>query len=429
MPRTATDWTHPVLSVGKIGHVQCLDIIRLGAGEGIKGVLRGVVRLSPMRRPLSLDARFDIWAFFQPHRHIYDNFIDFIKEGVDESQTLGSVSVASPGVGCLPGVEEAGTYPLWTIAGYNRIWNEYIRDPRDTVKMGDNFVPGNAAVKGAAVEDVREYGYPATHLPVYATTGNRSGVLSGADRELSMAVSGSAVKLDLPSLGQLRGRYNTEQERQWFSARYRDVMKSTWGVRVSTDQEARPTFLDEYTVWLSGYDVDGHDDASLGSYAGKAFREVSWPLRPFTPNEHGVVWIMGCMRYPPTFQNERDPLQGVADPSYKQLVSDPAIDSREPPMNTPSSFLFSDGADSVSLGAQPFGQWHRSKPARVHRRFETLKGFPIRPTPSSLDEAMYSWKYCDDIFANQSMAHWSLTSRFDMTGLIQTPGVTSGLFA
>ena len=92
----------------------------------------------PLRRPARhVDPRFDLFAFYVPHRHIYgDKWIDFIVQGIDENVTLDSYhSVHNSGdleLSRLLSCKQGFCYVrVISLAGYNRIWNRYFRVPSD----------------------------------------------------------------------------------------------------------------------------------------------------------------------------------------------------------------------------------------------------------------------------------------------------------
>ena len=280
--------------------------------------------------------------------------------------------------------------------------------------MADDFVPGTAAVKGTSAESIRDYGLPVCHLPHIANTGNREAI-NAEDSTLTMAVSSNNVVLQLPALQQLRARYNTEEDRSWFDRRYADIISDTWGGHASTDGiDKRPTMLDQHTQWMSGYDVDGTDDATLGSYAGKAFSETRWHMRRMVFPEHGSVWLLAFMRYPSVYQDETHYLQLIGEPSYKQIAGDPEVDTAEVPLNFMVGDIINGGSDTSSIGRHAHGQWYRTHPARVHPRFQQTLGYPLKPSPAGIDEALYDWSYTGDVFATKSLEHWQLSARFDL---------------
>ena len=89
--RSVYDLSHFSMNVGQIGALQTLSTIPVVAGDTLDINLQGVFRLSPLRRNLYLDCMVDLFAFYVPHRHIYgDDWVDFVRQGTDETVTFGS---------------------------------------------------------------------------------------------------------------------------------------------------------------------------------------------------------------------------------------------------------------------------------------------------------------------------------------------------
>lgn len=415
------------LNLGNVGQLQVLDIIPVIAGSSLGVRANGVVRLSPLRRPLSMDSRLDIVAFYVPHRHVYgESFKSLIQEGVDHTTTVAGITLTE-GIECLPGLSMAGTVAKWSVVPYNQIWNRYIRDPRDTYTVGEEALPGAAAVKGTSALNCRKYGYPVAHLPHVTNTGNREAV-ADADKIYELTVSGSKVKIDMPTLDQMRARYNTEEERSWFHRRYADIMQANWGTQLNLDADQRPRMDEMFDLWMSGYDVDGTGDANLGSFTGKAFAKLDFRLHRMFYPEHGSVWIMCVMRFPPVFKREHHYLQRIAQPTYKQIAGDAEVMAAEPPQDHNIGDFITDGANNVSIGRHPYGQWYRTHPSRVHPDYEEIAGFPLRDAPATYDEGMYKWSDYETIFANLSLRHWQVSAMVQYEFLNNVPRPKTSIY-
>ncbi len=294
MPRNVYDLTHFSFMAGKIGRLQTLSCIPVTAGDSLTIDLQGVFRLSPLRRNLTVDAIVDLFAFYVPYRHVYgQDWIDFIKQGVDEAITFSTVTVSGANaLGYLGAPKFSGTLPLWLTAGYNRIWNRYFRAPTDT----GSILADTALI---AQQDGKDFGELCARKKAIWTTGIES-TITTADHELD--VTGSV--LDILDLARVRARYRSEQTRDWFGQRYNDLIKDVFGSGVNTDADERPTLIMRKTQFMSGYDVDGTDDATLGSYSGKSSArcQIRVPRR-YCP-EHGTIWLMVLVRFPTIHQDE-----------------------------------------------------------------------------------------------------------------------------
>ena len=103
MKRNSFPLNHYVKQLGQIGRLQTLGVWPVMAGDSIEASYTNLFRLSPLRRALTIDAQVDMFAFYIPHRHIYgDDWIDFIKQGQDETITLSTITThATRNCNCL----------------------------------------------------------------------------------------------------------------------------------------------------------------------------------------------------------------------------------------------------------------------------------------------------------------------------------------
>ncbi len=418
MERTPVDLSHFNFSCGDIGSLQTLACIPVVGGDGLSLKLEGVWRLSPLRRNLVVDCAVDLFAFYVPHRHIYGStWTDFIKAGTKETATFTGPT-ATARISYL-GTEYLATevLPLWVTAGYNRIWNRYFRSPTDGNTRADTYVTNSNPELIA--------GFRCGPLPVAWSTGTLTGV-PAADR----AVSTAADTFDIDALERVKREYKTEVDREYFGQRYNDIMKVGFGSRVNTDADERPTLIAHDKSWLSGYDVDGTGDASLGSYSGKSagiFR-FGFPRRFFP--EHGALWVMCLTRFPTIHTDERPFLNHLVNPSYLQISGDPDLMRAEPP-----AILYADeffrGPAHVTLGIGPYGQWYRYHPSQVHRLYESLDGFTFMDNQiDTIDEAHYvTPSDYDEVFQTTQLRHWQSQVRLDVNAMRVVPPARSSLYA
>jgi len=135
--RNEYDLSHFCHQVGHIGRLTTLACVPIIAGDSMQLDLAGVFRASPLRRNMYLDYHVDIAAFYVKHRHdaIYgDTWVTFMKQGFDESQTLGTDTMAAGvSLNCLAVYTNPSTaLPRWLTRGLPYIWNRFYRDPSDT---------------------------------------------------------------------------------------------------------------------------------------------------------------------------------------------------------------------------------------------------------------------------------------------------------
>jgi len=143
--RVRYDLSHWSMKTGSIGGLQTLSTIPIVAGDSFEMSVDCVIRLSPLRRNLYIDAVVDLYAFYIPYRHIYSNWATFLTSGIDEAVTLGTVSPATDAriqcVGLACPRNEA--IPTWLTKGYMQIWNRYFRDPSDVAGiLAETYLEG-----------------------------------------------------------------------------------------------------------------------------------------------------------------------------------------------------------------------------------------------------------------------------------------------
>lgn len=421
------DLSHYAMSTGEIGRLQTLSVIPLVAGDVLQGRLQGVCRLSPLRRQLMVDARVDLFAFYIPHRHIYgSSWVDFLSDGVDETVVFSTGTLtgglAWPYSYLATKYRTTGaTVPLWLLAGYNRIWNRYFRHPSmDSDEKADTYEPANQAEA--------RYGYGIGFLPAVWNTGIE-GEVGTADYQV--ATTGDI--LDITALAQKQARLKTERRKEFYDRRYTDVLRGTYGTTVNIDADERPQLVMHKSQWMSGYDVDGTDDASLGTYVGKAAATVGLevPRRQFA--EHGALWLMAAVRFPPIHEDEVHYLASKPQPTYKEIAGDPDILAKEPPetLDLDPYFLQGAGHSLADGGIVPYGQWYRYQPSFVHDDYDVVGNFSWldRNLTSKANTRYHQLNDYDAVFQTTQLAHWQIQSRVDMDVRRSVPPVEASIFA
>lgn len=419
--RVDYDLSHWSMNVGNIGQLQTLSTIPVIAGDSIDIDVNAVFRLSPLRRNMYLDAIVDLFAFFVPHRHVYGaNWITFLKDGQNEGVTLGTHTMTGELYCCASHVETGSTCPSWLPEGYLKIWNNYFKVP-STADTAMNYFDGLAS------------GNVYTHYGLRCAYPKRiwnSGVTAKSvigDQRFALV---DTDKIDLTLLAQKQGQLKSMRTRDFFARRYVDVMEGIWGSYVNEDTEQRPELLMRQTNWLSGYDVDGTDDATLGTYSGKgtSVGKMQVPRKFFA--EHGVIWIMALIRFPPVHRKEQNYLIKKPEPTYKEIAGDPALLLNEPPMTLDVRDYIS-GATLTDGGIVPYGQWYREQPNFVHDKYGAITGHPfIDQLFSTVDSTNYiePTEY-DEIFSTTQLRHWQCQGYINMNARRLVPDPRVSIYA
>ena len=420
MPRrTPVDLGHFSFDTGEIGHLQTMACVPIVAGDSVSLNLEGIFRLSPLRRNLVVDCQVDMFAFFVPHRHVYgEDWIDFIKEGKNEAITFTGVTPPESMDYLGAHYSALEEIPLWVVAGYNRIWNRYFRSPTDFANEKlDDTLPTSITE--------RLNGQLCGFLPKPWSTGVVAGV-DASEREVPVV----ADTFDIVDLNRVQAEYRTEVDREYFGQRYNDLLNTAFGSTVNTDADERPTLCAHNSWWLSGYDVDGTSDATLGTYSGKSAGIGSLRFKRKFFAEHGALWIMCLPRFPTIHVLERHFLMSEVNPSYLDIAGDPDLIAAEPPAILEGQQFFR-AATATDLGTGPFGQWYRYHPSHVHQLYEALDGFTFIDTRiDTQDRAFYitGGEY-DDVFQTTQLGHWQGHSRIGLNVNCVVPAARHSLYA
>lgn len=406
MERYPYDLSSYAAVCGGIGRLQTINVIPVCAGDSLDMDLVGSMRLSSLKRALSLDAKVDIFSFFVPHRHVYDNWEVFIQDGINGTEVLSTV-LAPSGTDYVP-VRPNHIAPLFYPSGYAKIWNEYFRIPNVSVDEStwmaeDDFMQVES-------DDIK-YGKLCSRLPTVLTTG----VLSDTDSLLGNVPDDGSGGINLVDINQIQAGYKSQIDRDWFQHRYRDVMKGTFGANsINTDADERPTLIMHTSDWMSGYDVDGTGVDSLGQFSGKSQMMIShqWPSRYF--KEHGSIFIMILVRFPTIFSGETSYfINDNVLQNYKLYSGDPLIVNSERPHVVLGTDYLPLATDDP-IGIAPFGQFYRTQPNRVHFAYDALEGYPFIDWDDLGVLDVNKMAYEDgntDMFNGEDLKHWNLVAK------------------
>lgn len=407
MQRQTYDLSNVSLVLGNIGRVMTSNVIPVVAGDSISVASGHVIQLSPFRRPLSIDPVVDICSFFVPHRHIYgDDWINFIKAGINETITFTG-RTTNRTIRFIPWCWDmhVTAKPKWLTDGYFKIWNRYFRPANMGITEETQFP---ATVDGWEAS----YGKKAAHLPSPWTEGVRS-VPSASHRTYNAPVTGANALIDTVTIDRTRADYAGQLGEDWFGRYYNDLLKSRYGGRASTDADERPTFIMHTTQALSGLNIYATDTSSLGASAGKSGGVLEHEIPRFFVPEHGAIWTLIVLRFPPIHRAEVHYLSKKVNPSYKEISGDPVTIAGEPPVQYRVDDYFA-GTNATTMLYQPYGNWYRTQPNVVHPRFIELNGYPMLDTvpTSHLDAALVRSEDYNLIFQSTAAGHWQAQSTF-----------------
>ena len=425
-----------------IGNLKTLYTFPVIAGDSVEMSMGAIERMSPLRRYMVLSPQTDYFAFFVPHRHVYDgegnrgDWVQFVQDGAKESENLGSVTVPTNRVfDCYGQQMDAGqSYPLHATRGYHQIWDRYFRVPSDNSssrgfgEQSDNdFIP---VTNGASALT----GMPCAHLKTIWNTGLPD-IVEDDDKEAPV-VGG---RLDVRALEQAKALYGTEQARMFFSHtdRYKDTLSLAFGSGkgLNIDADQRPELLAHSANHIEGRDVDGTGDTSLGTFSGKGLgqKRFGFPKKYF--GEHGVIWIMALCRYPTVLHEEAHYLMRKVNPTYKEASGDPLLTANEPPQELEAVFeeIIDGNASDLENEVIPFGNYFRVLPtATVDQAYQNLDGFPF--LNNSAVSGSYRGRHYvnprnyDNIFQTQQLEHLTIGAKLMFNVKRVTPPAMTSVF-
>src|SRR5438552_13446919 len=86
--------------------------------------------------------------------------------------------------------------------------------------------------------------------------------------------------------------------------RYHDFI-SSFECNTTYDADNLPLLVMRSNLWVSGYDVDGTDQTSLGQFSGRVQQTYKHSVPRFFVPEHGTMLTLAPVRFPPTATKEK----------------------------------------------------------------------------------------------------------------------------
>lgn len=419
------------------------------AGESLELDINGIIRLAQPRMPIVSDCEIQIDFFHVPYRHVYgDPWTKFIKTGVNESTTFTGVAIAAPYRNadylCLPVTGANINRAL--LEGYNRILFNYYHvkslslnpdDPSGSTLTNDfDWFPTTET--GAA--NCRKFGRLSARLPHILNGGtilDNTGIPGYEAQSLESTdwTVNSVSSFDIRDLAYIQGVYRSEAEKSWLDFTYQDVMQTKWGASINKDADPNnyiPEHLYSFSKMISGQDINGTDDATLGTAQGKTLDYIScqMPRRMF--DEHGLVFVLMVLRYPLVHTDEVHPLLTTINPSYTDISGDDAIiNQMEPVLWDPSRWVYSNTGYTPFEIYEPAGQHYRFQNNRIHSQYKTIPGFPFLQFSGTDYTSWYYYRDEDysDAFQVSQLEHWQAQLAINCTSFHPVSGPMSSIFA
>lgn len=423
--RTPHDLAHFVMSAGKMGQLQTLSAVPVIAGDSVDQELVGSIRLSQLRRGLAVDSHVDVFTFYIPHRHIYgDAWVDLMKGGIDatpidDNEPLNGLSrVAYLAQNAPLQIGNGNLFiPMHYPQGYRNIFNNYFKVPWE---LDDN----RRAVD--LPTDIQKYGYLCGHMNAIWNTPLPPE--TDTNKTFTADVSGAEATINIQDLNTAYAKLHTDQERDMFMQRYRDVMES-FGGYANPDVDERPKLLMHSEFWASGYDVDGTDQATLGQFSGRVQQSFKHKVPRFYVPEHGMVWTMALVRFPPLLSAESHYLACQEKITYEDYAGDPTIVGNIPTKTVNLGEIQNWNNTGLEEFQMPHSQWYRTHPNTLHTDYSELQGFPFINDPIRTQDEMLRVNPADfdEMFQTTQLGHWNMQAKNNFTVLRSLPSARDSI--
>src|SRR5437660_562335 len=152
-------------------------------------------------------------------------------------------------------------------------------------------------------------------------------------------------------------KWHTGQDRDYFMQGDQDG-SSPFGGEASYDGEKRPVLVMRSNLWASGYDVDGTDQTSIGQFSGRVQQTYKHSVPRFFVPEHGTMFTLALVRFPPTATKEIQYLNAKGALTYTDIAGDPVLYGNLPPREISMKDVFRSGDSSKKFKIAE-GQWYR----------------------------------------------------------------------
>src|SRR6478609_9977235 len=372
--RMPHDLSHLGFLAGQIGRLITISTTPVIAGDSFEMDAVGALRLAPLLRGLAIDSTVDIFTFYVPHRHLYgEQWIKFMKDGVNATplptvNTTGYIDHAAV-LGTIN--PDTNNIPKHLFQGYLNIYNYYFKAPwmPDRTEANPNELN----------QDDARYGFRCCHLKNIWTAP------LPPETELSRQMTTSTTSIDIMGLQAAYANLHTDQERDYFMQRYHDV--------VGTDQK------------------------SLGQFSGRVEQTYKHSVPRFFVPEHGTMFTLALVRFPPTATKEIQYLNAKGALTYTDIAGDPVLYGNLPPREISMKDVFRSGNSSKKFKIAE-GQWYRYAPSYGSPAYHLLEGFPFIQEPPSGDlqeRVLIRHHHYDQCFQSVQLLQWNRQVKFNVT--------------
>lgn len=357
------------LKVGNIGKMSCLRQHLLYPGEKMNTSLKGNVRLAGLRQQTSVYLHASIEAFAAPLRWYWDDFPDYIKEGVSTVKTIPVLTGAdwvnhrsftsNLGIGALH-----ADFCKWFAQHPINIWNEHYRWGEDAKESVDTPDIDFFDFQGKACVNLPQAASRMHDLPTFS-----------AGLETSVP---SAVTMDVRTLALYQARFAQAAKTDWTSQeRYNIFMKDVFGAKGNNEVDKVPIKLRSGAqLGVSPRDMYATDGPSLGEIMSINNFQVNHKWDGFIAQEHMIVAYMMLLRFSPVMEDGTAPGVYPAYTNYMVYQGDPNVLAGSQPLAV-ASLEIDGGGSGVTVGYLPAGWQLREGFNHVDFLVSDLNTFPL----------------------------------------------------
>src|SRR5262249_49800174 len=140
---------------------------------------------------------------------------------------------------------------------------------------------------------------------------------------------------------------------------------------------------------------------SLGQFSGRVQQTYKHSVPRFFVPEHGTMFTLALVRFPPTATKEIQYLNAKGALTYTDIAGDPVLYG-----NLPKKFKIAEG------------QWYRYAPSYVSPAYHLLEGFPFIQEPPSGDlqeRVLIRHHDYDQCFQSVQLLQWNSQVKFNVT--------------
>src|SRR5882672_4678988 len=255
---------------------------------------------------------------------------------------------------------------------YGEQWIKFMKD-------GVNATPLPTVNPTELNQDDARYGFRCCHLKNIWTAP------LPPETELSRQMTTSTTSIDIMGLQAAYANLHTDQERDYFMQRYHDVI--------------------------------GTDQTSLGQFSGRVQQTYKHSVPRFFVPEHGTMFTLALVRFPPTATKEIQYLNAKGALTYTDIAGDPVLYGNLPPREISMKDVFRSGDSSKKFKIAE-GQWYRYAPSYVSPAYHLLEGFPFIQEPPSGDlqeRVLIRHHDYDQCFQSVQLLQWNSQVKFNVT--------------